>query len=186
MTTVNPTLVKFPLVPETAKGPVQWREISVGIQGPAEPTEACVFENNGTVFVSFKATLTGTYTVTCKHAGEILLHNPVSITVDQKQEGAPPPQEVQLPVQAKSTTRTIRFKVPSSGLSSEGLKIFIEDGPEKVPARMSIDNDGPDQLVVCIDFSLPGGYRIGIKKPSGEYIPNSPFNINVPESAFKQ
>jgi hypothetical protein len=76
--------------------------------------------------------------------------------------------------------------------------VHIEDGPEKTPSRILIDNDGnalillfspkkgPDQLVVCIDFSMPGGYRIGIKKTTGEYIPNSPFNINVPESAFKQ
>lgn len=87
---------------------------------------------------------------------------------------------------ARHAARTIRFKVPSSGLSAEGLKVQIEDGPEKIPSRIAIDNDGPDQLVICIDFSMPGGYRIGIKKANGDYIPNSPFNINVPESAFKQ
>jgi len=180
---INPTSVKFPITPELPGGIlVPWEELSVAVDGPTQVSGLAMDEENGKVFISFETDVIGQYTVYVKHNDVDLNRTPVTINV-HKQGEEPPIQQTPAPrPNERLKSRTIRFKVPANGVAASGLTVYLKDGPQQ-PTATSVEQDGND-LAVSVHIGTPGKYQIGVRK-NGADIPNSPFAINVPESAFK-
>lgn len=183
MAQIAPTLVKFPITPQLQSGgSVDWKELELKVDGPHEIAELNIGEENGKVYVSFKASVIGAYKCNITYHDDPLRNTPITVNLGKKEDaGAAPPEKKPQPVLRMREFRTIRFRVPSKH-SANNLSVYVAEGPDRNPARSVVLQEG-GLLAVCLDVTKPGDYRVGVKGSSGD-IEGSPFRINVPQLAF--
>jgi len=159
------------------------------VAGP-EPVQLNVQRSGGEkIYISFETIfLTGTFKIEVLYNDEPIQRSPfelnlaerprdsVSSTTEEIARLPPLPQE-----------RTIQFKVPGKLVNGKAVKAnecaASVDGPSKAVITKLTDKD--DDIIVSFDVSKPGEYKISVTK-NGEHIDESPFEVDVPEDAFKK
>jgi len=180
MTTVNETLVEFPIEPKTQSGSVvSHDQLILKVDGP-QRVESKVLVKGSSYFVSFITTITGTYKISITYNGENIVRTPVTVNVKAKD----PSEETDLPdtpIDEPPTKHTVRFQVDAKDKNGKpiiGNNYTAEvSGPEEIDGIEIQALDG--KLLISFDtFVTSGDFSVSIKY-NGEHIDRSPYTVTL-------
>jgi len=130
--------------------------------------------------------LTGTFKIEILHNDQPIQRSPFELNLAERPKDSIKTEDVvRLPPLAQE--RTIQFKVP--GKLANGKLVRANeceasvDGPSRAVTTKLTDKD--EDILIAFDVSKPGEYKISVTK-NGEHIDESPFEVDVPEDAFKK
>jgi len=196
-----------PNMPEMVKTPVRFEipaidengdiiegheDVSINISGPEVVETKCSRQGDKFLIQFDTYRRDGTFNVSIMHKGKHIQRSPVDVNLQPKkgepnQGGARQvPEVAQLPPVEK--IKNIQFSIPAvleSGAPVKAHRVEAKclDGPE-TPRSIKVSDKDDKTLAVAFEIGKPGTYILSLTV-GDESIENSPFDVPVPESAFK-
>jgi len=184
MSSVNPTVVEFPIEPRSQSGEaVSHEKLRVVVEGPS-PVDAQIKKRDVKVYVSFTATKTGQYVVNVFHNDEQIQNSPMTVNVKVKESGeeTPAPQIPAAPVAAAGGEQhPVKFESwardhNGNPLHDTALEISVA-GPEEVKEIQVQLKDGKF-LFSFMATAAEGKFVLNVKH-KGHDIERSPFTLTL-------
>jgi len=183
MTTIEETLVEFPIEPRTVSGTViPYDRLNISVDGPQHVNAKAIARGNN-YFVSFVTTTIGTYKITLTYNGENIVRSPVTVSVKAKET---PDDEPQIPTDSNddSGTRkhTVKFQVDAKDKNGKDLPPYSQFkaevfGPEHIDdVEVRFEHD---KLLISFETGVTTGEFSVSVKHNGDHIHRSPFTVTL-------